>query len=536
LKKLPEAQLPEAAAAQAESPPELHSRSLLGLHAASVTVECHIGNGLPHTTIVGLPDGAVREARDRVRSAITNSGFSYPDGAVVINLAPGSLTKSSAALDLPIALAILSASQQIPGTALKHFEFLGELGLFGELRKVSGCLACALACQSADRVLIVPAANRDEAQFAPAGTMLMAESLLAVTGYLTQPDSQQQTGASLPAGMSAPSPIQKQASELIQQDQTNPQLHEIVGQEAAKRALTIAAAGGHHLLMVGPPGTGKTMLARSFANLLPFLTDTQALECAAIYSAAGLPRQNYRLAPFRDPHHSASAPALMGGGNPPQPGEVALSHHGVLFLDELPHFKPSALDLLREPIETGSAVITRARYKVTYPCRFQLIAAMNPCPAGRICREDNCRCTPTQVQRYQSRISGPLLDRIDIQVLVPALGQDLLTRLNSKKHSNTTRTLRACVAKARHTQQARQGCINALLSGEQLDEEIAQAKLDDGFLQQAIQRFDLSARSYHKIWRVARSIADLDESPAIRLSDITEALSYRGLDWENNLR
>ena len=535
MKKLPEALPPEVEAAPA-SPPELHSRSLLGLHAASVTVECHIGNGLPHTTIVGLPDGAVREARDRVRSAITNSGFSYPDGAVVINLAPGSLTKSSAALDLPIALAILSASHQIPGAALKHYEFLGELGLFGELRKVSGCLTCALACQSADRILIVPAANRDEAQIAPGGAMLLADSLLAVTSYLTQYNRQLKTQVSLPTGMSEPTPVQHQAHSLPQQDQVSPQLHQIVGQEAAKRALTIAAAGGHHLLMVGPPGTGKTMLARSFANLLPFLTNTQALECAAIYSAAGLTRQNYRLAPFRDPHHSASAPALMGGGNPPQPGEVALSHHGVLFLDELPHFKPSALDLLREPIETGSAVITRARYKVTYPCRFQLIAAMNPCPAGRICREDNCRCTPTQVQRYQSRVSGPLLDRIDIQVQVPALGQELLTRLDSKQHSDTTRTLRACVAEARHTQQTRQGCINALLSGEALDMEITQAQLDDDFLQQAIQRFDLSARSYHKIWRIARSIADLEESPTIRLSDFTEALSYRGLDWEKNLR
>lgn len=530
MKKLPEACCPEAA-----SPPELHTRSLLGLHAASVTVECHIGSGLPHTTIVGLPDGAVREARDRVRSAIINSGFNYPDGAVVINLAPGSLTKSSAALDLPIALAVLSADRQIPGTSLKHFEFLGELGLFGELRKVSGSLTCALASQSADRVLIVPAANRDEAQIAPVGAMLLADSLLAVTSYLTQTQKQQVTNSTLPAGMSAPASIQNLVTPLTRQNQT-PQLHQIVGQEAAKRALTIAAAGGHHMLMVGPPGTGKTMLARSFANLLPLLTDTQALECAAVYSAAGLPRQNYRLAPFRDPHHSASAPALMGGGNPPQPGEVALSHHGVLFLDELPHFKPSALDLLREPIETGSAVITRARYKVTYPCRFQLIAAMNPCPAGRICREDNCRCTPTQVQRYQSRISGPLLDRIDIQVQVPALEQELLTRLDNKQPSDTTKTLQACVAKARHTQQMRQGCINALLSGEQLDTEIARAQLDDKFLQQAIQRFDLSARSYHKIWRIARSIADLAESQDIRLSDITEALSYRGLDWENNLR
>ena len=531
MKKLPEPKLDETGTA-----PQIHSRSLLGLHAASVTVECHIGNGLPHTTIVGLPDGAVREARDRVRSAIINSGFSYPDGAVVINLAPGSLTKSSAALDLPIALAILSASQQIPGTQLKHLEFLGELGLFGELRKVSGCLTCALASQAADRILIVPDSNQAEAQIAPAEALLLANSLLSVTRYLTQTEGQQIKTSALPAGMSKPIRLPSSVCTNSPPDQATPQLHQIVGQEAAKRALTIAAAGGHHVLMVGPPGTGKTMLARSFAALLPELDSTQALECAAVYSAAGLPRHNYRLAPFRDPHHSASAAALMGGGNPPQPGEVALSHHGVLFLDELPHFKPSALDLLREPIETGSAVITRARYKVTYPCRFQLIAAMNPCPAGRVCREDNCRCTPTQVQRYQSRVSGPLLDRIDIQVQVPALRQEMLTRLGNKQSSNTTHTLRARVAQARQTQQTRQGCINALLSGEQLEREIADAKLDDGFLQQAIRRFNLSARSYHKIWRIARSIADLSESPIIRLGDMTEALSYRGLDWENNLR
>lgn len=516
-------------------PPQLHSRSLLGLSAEAVTVECHIGSGLPHTTIVGLPDGAVREAKDRVRSAIINSGFFYPDGAVVINLAPGGLSKSSTALDLPIALGILSASVQIPGNHLRHFEFLGELGLFGELRKVNGALTCALAAYSQSRVLIMPTANQAEAQIAPGDAIVLADNLLAVTRYLTDRVSSGSSAMDLPDGVYLPQRRERTRTPNTTARNTQPQLHQIVGQDAAKRALTIAAAGGHHLLMVGPPGTGKTMLARSFAALLPDLDQDQALECAAVYSAAGLAREDYQQAPFRDPHHSASAPALMGGGNPPLPGEVALSHHGVLFLDELPHFKPSALDLLREPIETGFAVITRAKYKVTYPCRFQLIAAMNPCPAGRVCREDACRCTPAQVQRYQSRISGPLLDRIDIQVQVPALSREVLARLATRSRSETSENLRGQIIKARQRQRQRQGTINALLGGEKLDAEIAKAQLDTQFLERAIARFNLSARSYHKIWRIARSIADLDASAVIRLGDMTEALSYRGLDWEGGV-
>jgi len=284
--------------------------------------------------------------------------------------------------------------------------------------------------------------------------------------------------------------------------------------------------------MVGPPGTGKTMLARGLRELLPELTPQTSLEVAAIYSAAGLTRPDYAAAPFREPHHSASPPALVGGGNPPMPGEIALAHHGVLFLDELPHFKPSALNLLREPIESGKAVIARAKYKVTFPCRFQLVAAMNPCPAGRTCSESACRCTPTQVQRYQSRISGPMLDRIDIQVSVPALPQTLLAKLERQPRSSNLEDLRRQIARARATQLQRQGSLNSHLQGERLFAEMVAANLDQVFLEQAIERYRLSARSYHKLWRIARSIADVDQAQIISLAQMTEAMSYRALDWE----
>lgn len=498
--------------------PVIHTRALVGLTPHPVTVECHLAGGLPGTTIVGLPESAVKEARDRVRAALDYSGFTYPGGKVVINLAPGQLAKASTALDLPIALALLAKTSQIRTAELAELEFLGELGLYGELRKAPGALACALATGKEGRKLIVPEANSDEAAIAPRGSMRLAATLKDVVAYLNGA----RQAVTQPPRIAEP-----------QHDEPH-SLTQVVGQSAAKRAMTIAAAGGHHLLMVGPPGTGKTMLARGFSELLPTLSNAQSLEVAAVYSAAGMARTNHRKPPIRAPHHSASAPALVGGGSPPRPGEIALAHHGVLFLDELPHFQPSVLNLLREPIENGTVTITRAAYAIEYPCHFQLIAAMNPCPAGRTCTAQACRCTASQVQSYQSRISGPLLDRIDLHVQVPALPDYLLARLQIQPQDNSPAQLRNQVEKVRRTQANRQNCLNAALQDE-LKEHMLHAELDDSFLQQAINRYKLSARSYAKTWRIARTIADLEDSIRITSPHLTEALSYRALDWEEGV-
>lgn len=501
----------------------VRSRALLGLSARCITVECHAGGGLPGTTIVGLAEHAVRESRDRVKSALSHCGFHYPSGRVLINLAPGHISKSGTALDLPIAISILSATRQVRSQKLPQIEFIGELGLFGELRTVNGTLSCALASREVGRTLVVPMANEREASMAPTGSVKLANNLLDVATFLNGSDDAQ-LGAPRTGLVDATST--KSGSNSFDQ---------VMGQQAAKRALLLAGAGGHHLLMVGPPGTGKTMLARSFSELLPTLPDEARMEVAAVYSAAGRERIDYSRPPFRDPHHSASAPALVGGGTPPMPGEVTLAHRGVLFLDELPHFKPSALNLLREPMETGSAVLARASYKVTFPCRFQLIAAMNPCPSGRSCKEDACRCTDAQVRRYQGRVSGPLLDRIDLHVRVPEIPQEVLTGLQQQQDRPLSGEYRANIESTQTRQYARQGCLNAELSGTRLIDEIEKAHLPHHILNKAVQNYQLSARSYHKIWRIARTIADLQGVPAIQQEHFVEALAYRAIDWERGV-
>jgi len=498
-------------------------RALVGMQSPRVTVETHLPGGLPGFTLVGLPETAVREARDRVKSAIQNCGFDYPQGKVVVNLAPAELAKEGARFDLPIAVSVLRATRQLPAAGPDDPEFLGELGLFGELRATRGCLCAALALEQespgGSRRLIIPAVNGPESRVGPRERLLTAGHLRAVAAFLRDP---------------AVNPLASPSEPASVPHTTGPALDDVLGQQAAKRALAIAAAGGHHLLMVGPPGTGKTMLARRLSDLLPDLGEAQAMEVAAAHSAAAIAPPPSGRPPFRDPHHSASAPALVGGGRHAMPGEITLAHRGVLFLDELPHFKPSVLDLLREPLESRAIGIARAGYRARFPASFQLVAAMNPCPSGQVCTEHSCRCSPERVRRYQSRISGPLLDRIDLHVAVPPLPRELLVA-GSDPEAVGAAEIRERVAAARAAQWQRQGCLNAELPGTRV---LAAAELDSAgrrLLERASERFNLSARGAHRVLRAARSIADLTGAPRVTAEALAEALSFRALDWDGGL-
>lgn len=489
----------------------IQTRALDGLQAPPVTVEVHVANGLPAFSLVGLADAEVREARDRVRAALLSSGFEFPARRITVNLAPADLPKDSGRFDLPIALGLLAASGQLPALNLQDYEFAGELSLTGSLRPVRGALALALACQSAGRTLILPVASGSEAALADGAVIRVAETLREVCAHLMGEDA-----------LPAPQKPDLDHSALY------PDLADVKGQAQAKRALEIAATGGHALLMLGPPGTGKSMLATRLPGILPPLTKEAALESAGILSLAGIFNpERFGERPFRAPHHSASPAAVIGGGSQALPGEISLASGGVLFLDELPEFDRRVLESLREPLETGEVHIARANKRATYPAAFQLVAAMNPCPCGYQGHPTRaCRCTPEQVQRYRNRLSGPLLDRIDLCIEVPALPSADLAETAPGESSATVRTR---VIAATNLAIQRQGCTNARLEGKALEAHAAPDAAGQTLLSQAVARLGLSARAYHRLLRVARTIADLAGSEQIGTAHIAEAIQFRQL-------
>jgi len=491
------------------------TRAQVGIHAPLVSVEVHLSGGLPGLFIVGLPEAAVKESKDRVRGAILNSRFEFPSRRITINLAPADLPKEGGRFDLPIALGILAASGQIDRERLGQYEFLGELALGGELRGVRGVLPAALACRDAERTLLVPRDNTGEATLVGDVAVLGAAHLLDVCRQLA-------TGTALQPPPAQPRPAPEP---VLERD-----LSDVRGQQHAKRALEIAAAGGHNLLLIGPPGTGKTMLASRLPGIMPPLSEAEALETAAIasISAQGLDLKQWGVRPFRAPHHTASAVALVGGGSQPRPGEISLAHHGVLFLDELPEYDRHVLEVLREPLESGRITISRAARQADFPARFQLVAAMNPCPCGYLGdSERRCACGPEQIRRYRGRVSGPLVDRIDLHIEVPRLAHRVL-RGDSPEESSAT--VRARVRVARDRQLQRAGKPNSALHTREIERHCALGDADHRLLEQALERLGLSPRAYHRILKVARTIADLAGSDGIRTPHLTEAISYRALD------
>lgn len=488
------------------------TRAALGVEAPLVTVEVHISNGLPALTLVGLPETTVKEARERVRSAILNCGFSFPAKRITINLAPADLPKEGGRYDLPIAVAILAASEQVPETKLTQHEFLGELALNGALCGVQGAIPAALAAIQAGRQLILSAENQQDVGLVQQGVSLTGTHLLDICAFL-------HGQSELPAAC-----YQSDAAERQEED-----LSDIIGQDQGRRALEITAAGGHNLLLIGPPGTGKTMLATRLPGIMPPLSDSEALECAAIASLVNnlMPHRQWRKRPFRSPHHSASMYALIGGGALPRPGEISLAHNGVLFLDELPEFDRKVLDALREPIESGEICISRTRAKVTYPARFQLVAAMNPSPTGHYQGQHN-RCSPQQVLRYLSKLSGPFLDRFDLSLEVPLLPGGMLSQ--KREASENSQQVRDRVLQARAIQMSRAGKINAQMNNAEIQYWCVISQEDAEWLEAVLNKLGLSVRAWQRIVKVARTIADLDGAAALSRHHLQEAVSYRSID------
>ncbi len=496
----------------------LYSRALSGIHAPLVTVETHIANGLPSFTIVGLPDTEVKESKDRVRAALHNAQFKIPAQRITINLAPADLPKESGRFDLPIALGILAATGQIPRDQLDRYEWAGELALTGELRPIHGALAMTHHASQSGRSFVLPHHNAPEAALVKNATIYAAKSLLQICAHLGGLES-------LPIYQHS-STYEIESNNALYQD-----FSEVKGQSHAKRALEIAAAGGHSLLMIGPPGTGKSMLAARFPGILPPMTETEALESAAIQSLSygSFNIDNWKRRPFRSPHHTASGVALVGGGSHPRPGEISLAMHGVLFLDELAEFDRKVLEVLREPLESGKITISRAARQAEFPAQFQLIAAMNPCLCGYLGHPNGkCHCTPDQVARYRARISGPLLDRIDMQIEVPVVPQQEL--MNQQTAGEKSSVIRQRVEKSHQLQLGRQGKTNSRLSVKEIDQHCALDTTSETLLKNAISRLNLSARAYHRILKVARTIADLSGVEKINNQHIAEAVQYRRLD------
>ncbi|HEX8612872.1 MAG TPA: YifB family Mg chelatase-like AAA ATPase [Telluria sp.] len=493
----------------------LRSRALAGMEARAVSVEVHLANGLPKFTIVGLPDAEVRESKDRVQAALQNAGFQIPARRITVNLAPADLPKESGRFDLPIAIGILAASGQIPSRGLERYEFAGELSLSGELRPIRGALAITFAMQreaGAHRAFILPQANADEAALVADAVIYPAATLLQVCAHFAASDE------ACRLGRHQPRPVTRVPD--------YPDFCDVKGQRSSKRALEVAAAGAHSVLMVGPPGAGKTMLASRFPGLLPGMTDQEALESAAVQSlTGGFSADNWKVRPFRSPHHTTSGVALVGGGAVPRPGEISLAHCGVLFLDELPEFDRRVLEVLRQPMESGRVTISRAARQSDFPARFQLIAAMNPCPCGFLGHPSGkCDCTSDAVLRYQGRISGPLLDRIDIQIEVAALRPDTLL---ADADGEPSSAIAARVALAHQRQLTRQGKQNqALITGE-VERHCRPDKAGEAVLRQAMLHLNWSARVYHRVLKVARTIADLADAPVILAEHVSEAIQLR---------